>query len=135
MKKEYNKLVRDKIPNIIIGKSYPFKARKCTDDEFPIELGNKLIEESNEVKEAINEYLTSEEKDNSEIKTKLLNNIIEELADLKEVEYTIQRLLYLSTEDINTTSNLKRGKRGAFEDRIFLEWVEEPDVEGENNGD
>lgn len=135
MKKEYNKLVRDKIPNIIIGKSYPFKARKCTDDEFPIELGNKLIEESTEVKEAINEYLTSEEKDNSEIKTKLLNNIIEELADLKEVEYTIQRLLYLSTEDINTTSNLKRGKRGAFEDRIFLEWVEEPDVEGENNGD
>jgi predicted house-cleaning noncanonical NTP pyrophosphatase (MazG superfamily) len=127
MKKEFNKLVRDKVPNIIIGKAYPFKARKCTDDEFPIELGNKLIEESNEVKEAINKYLTSEEKDNPEIKEKLLNNIIEELVDLKEVELTIQKLFYISADSINTVANLKRSSRGSFEDKIFLEWVEKPD--------
>jgi predicted house-cleaning noncanonical NTP pyrophosphatase (MazG superfamily) len=127
MKKEFNKLVRDKVPNIIIGKAYPFKARKCTDDEFPIELGNKLIEESNEIKEAINKYLTSEEKDNPEIKEKLLNNIIEELVDLKEVELTIQKLFYISADSINTVANLKRGSRGSFEDKIFLEWVEKPD--------
>lgn len=127
MKKEYNKLVRDKVPNIIIGKAYPFKARKCTDDEFPIELGNKLIEESNEIKEAINEYLTSEEEDNSEVKAKLLNNIIEELVDLKEVESAIQRLFCFTADDINTMANLKRGSKGAFEDKIFLEWVEGPD--------
>jgi predicted house-cleaning noncanonical NTP pyrophosphatase (MazG superfamily) len=127
MKKEFNKLVRDKVPNIIIGKSYPFKARKCTDDEFPIELGNKLIEESNEIKEAINKYLTSEEKDNPEIKEKLLNNIIEELVDLKEVELTIQKLFYISADSINTVANLKRSSRGSFEDKIFLEWVEKPD--------
>lgn len=127
MKKEFNKLVRDKVPNIIIGKSYPFKARKCTDDEFPIELGNKLIEESNEVKEAINKYLTSEEKDNPEVKEKLLNNIIEELVDLKEVEATIQKLFYISADSINTVANLKRGSKGSFEDKIFLEWVEKPD--------
>lgn len=127
MKKEFNKLVRDKVPNIIIGKAYPFKARKCTDDEFPIELGNKLIEESNEVKEAINKYLTSEEKDNPEVKEKLLNNIIEELVDLKEVEATIQKLFYISADSINTVANLKRGSKGSFEDKIFLEWVEKPD--------
>jgi predicted house-cleaning noncanonical NTP pyrophosphatase (MazG superfamily) len=127
MKKEFNKLVRDKVPNIIIGKSYPFKARKCTDDEFPIELGNKLIEESNEIKEAINKYLTSEEKDNPEIKEKLLNNIIEELVDLKEVELTIQKLFYISSDSINTVANLKRSSKGSFEDKIFLEWVEKPD--------
>lgn len=127
MKKEFNKLVRDKVPNIIIGKSYPFKARKCIDDEFPIELGNKLIEESNEVKEAINKYLTSEEKDNPEVKEKLLNNIIEELVDLKEVEATIQKLFYISADSINTVANLKRSSKGSFEDKIFLEWVEKPD--------
>lgn len=127
MKKEFNKLVRDKVPNIIIGKAYPFKARKCTDDEFPIELGNKLIEESNEIKEVINKYLTSEEKDNAEIKEKLLNNIIEELVDLREVELTIQRLFCLSSNSINTIANLKRDSKGAFEDKIFLEWVEKPD--------
>lgn len=124
MKKEFNKLVRDKVPNIIIGKAYPFKARKCTDDEFPIELGNKLIEESNEIKEAINKYLASEEKDNPEVKEKLLNNIIEELVDLKEVEATIQKLFYISADSINTVANLKRGSKGSFEDKIFLEWVE-----------
>lgn len=127
MKKEFNKLVRDKVPNIIIGKAYPFKARKCTDDEFPIELGNKLIEESNEIKEAINKYLASEEKDNPEVKEKLLNNIIEELVDLKEVEATIQKLFYISADSINTVANLKRGSKGSFEDKIFLEWVEKPD--------
>lgn len=127
MKKEFNKLVRDKVPNIIIGKAYPFKARKCTDDEFPIELGNKLIEESNEIKEAISKYLASEEDVNSEIKKKLLNNIIEELVDLKEVEATIQKLFYISADTINTVANLKRDSKGSFEDKIFLEWVEKPD--------
>ena len=127
MKKEFNKLVRDKVPNIIIGKAYPFKARKCTDDEFPIALGNKLIEESNEIKEAISKYLASEEDANSEIKKKLLDRIVEELVDLKEVESAIQKLFYISVDSINTVANLKRGSRGSFEDKIFLEWIEYPD--------
>ena len=84
MKKEFNKLVRDKVPNIIIGKAYPFKARKCTDDEFPIALGNKLIEEANEIKEAISKYLAP-----SSVEVFLKENIFNEteIHGRVEVEY------------------------------------------------
>lgn len=44
MKKVYrNKLVRDRIPNIIIGHGLSFKARKLDAVEFENELTNKLI--------------------------------------------------------------------------------------------
>ena len=48
-----NKLVRDRIPNIIIGHGLSFKARKLDAVEFENELTNKLIEEANEVAEKV----------------------------------------------------------------------------------
>ena len=49
----HNKLVRDRIPNIIIGQGLSFKAHKLDNVNFENELANKLVEEANEVAEKV----------------------------------------------------------------------------------
>ena len=105
MKYTYNKLVRDKIPsNIdrIEGKKATW--RVMNDEEYVVELNKKLIEESNEFIEA---------------------NDIEELADVMEVIENIMKAKNIHWEDVKKVQNEKREKKGSFEDKVYLEYVEE----------
>lgn len=123
----HNKLVRDRIPNIIIGKGLSFKAHKLDNVEFENELSNKLIEEANEVAERVqwlNHKCGQEPVSNEELKYDL-EGITEELADVLEVYINLVKSLKIKTADIEKAANLKRVKNGGFEDRIFLEWVED----------
>lgn len=123
----HNKLVRDRIPNIIIGKGLSFKAHKLDSVEFENELSNKLIEEANEVAERVqwlNHKCGQEPVSNEELKYDL-EGITEELADVLEVYVNLVKSLKIKTADIEKAANLKRVKNGGFEDRIFLEWVED----------
>ena len=49
MEKVYNKLVRDKIPEIIVGNGGEPFTRILDEDEYKVELETKLMEEYNEV--------------------------------------------------------------------------------------
>lgn len=103
--KTYNKLVRDKIPEII--KSNGAKAVNITvlDDESYLKALNIKLQEE------LSEYLASGE--------------IEELADLEEVLRAIldtKQTSYQMFEDIRLS---KVQKRGAFKEKIFLESVDE----------
>lgn len=123
----HNKLVRDRIPNIIIGKGLSFKAHKLDSVEFENELSNKLIEEANEVAERVqwlNHKCGQEPVSNEELKYDL-EGITEELADVLEVYINLVKSLKIKTVDIEKAADLKRVKNGGFEDRIFLEWVED----------
>lgn len=123
----HNKLVRDRLPNIIIGKGLSFKAHKLDNVEFENELANKLVEESKEVAEKIhwlNHKCSQEPVSNEELKYDL-EEITEELADVLEVYVNLIKSLKIKTSDIEKAANLKRVKNGGFEDRIFLEWVED----------
>ena len=100
--KIYNKLVRDKIPEIIEKNGQTCKVRKLDDDEYLSALNAKLKEETME-------YLESGE--------------VEELADLEEV---IRALLYakgVSFKRFEAIRKEKVEKRGAFKQKIFLESV------------
>lgn len=123
----HNKLVRDRVPNIIIGKGLSFKAHKLDNVEFENELANKLVEEANEVAEKVhwlNHKCSQEPVSNEELKYDL-EEITEELADVLEVYTNLVKSLKLKTSDIGKAVSLKRVKNGGFEDRIFLEWVED----------
>lgn len=123
----HNKLIRDRIPNIIIGHGLSFKARKLDDVEFENELANKLIEEAKEVAEKVqwlNHKCEQEPVSNEEINLDM-QDIKEELADVLEVYIYLVKSLGLTTNDIETAANEKRAKRGSFEDKIYLEWVED----------
>ena len=102
---KYNKLVRDKIPEEI--NSEP--GRKCkyrilNDTEYLKELNKKVLEEANEFIE---------------------ENSIEELGDLMEVINAIMKLKGYNMKDIERVMKAKEEKKGAFNNKIFLEYVDE----------
>ena len=105
MIKTYNKLVRDNIPDIIKNNGENPITRILTNEEYKQELEKRLYEEYQEV-------LESSGKDR-----------IEELADMLEVIKSLAKLENKSLEDIITAANQKNSKRGAFNDKIFLEKV------------
>lgn len=123
----HNKLVRDRIPNIIIGHGLSFKARKLDAVDFENELTNKLVEEANEVAEKVQwlNHKCEQEPVSKEEHTLDMQEIKEELADVLEVYVHLVKSLGLTTNDIEVAANEKRAKRGSFEDRIYLEWVED----------
>ena len=98
--KIYNKLVRDKIPQIIAEKDKaPCTTKILNDQEYLESLNTKLQEE-------LKEYLESGD--------------IEELADLEEVLRAILDAKNVSYNNFETIRQAKVDKRGAFKDRIFL---------------
>lgn len=103
--KTYNKLVRDKIPEIINNNgANAVNTKILNDEEYLKALNTKLVEE-------LNEYLSSGE--------------IEELADLEEVLRAILDAKNTSYSDFEEIRINKVNKRGAFKNKIFLESVDE----------
>jgi len=109
MKTTYNKLVRDKIPQIIKENKQTPVIRKLDGEEFTEELFKKLKEETQEIIEA---------KNNKKELTK-------EISDVYEVIDAIIDLYNLDKDLILKLQKDRKEKRGNFEKRIFLESVKE----------
>ncbi|MCD7948960.1 MAG: nucleoside triphosphate pyrophosphohydrolase [Erysipelotrichaceae bacterium] len=99
---KYNKLVRDKIPEIIESDGKACIVEILNDQDYLTYLNNKLIEE-------LDEYLESGD--------------IEELADLEEV---IRAVLDAKEVDYTTFEKIRLNKvekRGSFKKKILLKEV------------
>ncbi len=103
---EYNKLVRDRIPQIIEADNKRCTVRVLDDEEYLWMVDAKLDEE-------LAEYHNDQN--------------IEELADLLEVIYAATKARGYSIEDLECVRKEKADKRGGFDKKIFLETVEEKD--------
>ena len=104
----YNKLVRDKIPEII-RQSNKIPVTHILDDEAYLSaLDRKLDEECAEYHSDRN---------------------LEELADILEVVYAIAEAKGCSAQRLEALRREKAAKRGGFKEKIFLESVKE--AEGE----
>lgn len=101
----YNKLVRDKIPEIIQSNGEKPITRILNDEEYKAELEKKLNEEYQEV-------LNATGKDR-----------IEELADMIEIIKYLAKLENSTLEEVMAIAEEKGSKRGTFEEKIFLEKV------------
>ena len=100
----YNKLVRDKIPEIIEkdGKTCTYSV--LSDEEYLKKLDEKLGEELAEYQES---------------------KSLEELADLLEVMRAVAAARGSSMEEVEKIRQEKARKRGGFEKKILLEKVAE----------
>jgi predicted house-cleaning noncanonical NTP pyrophosphatase (MazG superfamily) len=105
---QYNKLVRDRIPEIIEKDQKKAKTRVLNDEEFINFLKEKLIEEAKEL-----------------LLAKSIEEKIEELADIQEVLEFIIKVEKLDQFEINKMKMIKNYKKGSFDKRVFLEAVEE----------
>lgn len=96
--KIYNKLVRDKIPDIIESEGRTVKIKILDNEEYKEELNKKLQEE-------VNEYLE--------------DNNVEELADIVEVIYGILNSMNVSIDDFEKVRKEKAKKEELFKKRYF----------------
>ncbi len=101
--KEYNKLVRDKIPNIITSSGKKGVTKTLNDEEFTYQLKLKLIEESREI-----------------IAANTKDEMIEALADLYEVLEAILAIEKIDFNEVQKKRKIKNEEKGAFKDKVFL---------------
>jgi len=102
---KYNKLVRDKIPEIIKSRWALPVIHIADEKEYWESLKAKLLEETNEVIED--------------------ENIEEELADLMEVIYAMLDFKWISINDLEKIRLNKKESRWWFKGRIILEETKE----------
>jgi predicted house-cleaning noncanonical NTP pyrophosphatase (MazG superfamily) len=95
----YNKLVRDRIPDIIRAEGKRCEVRTLGADEYLEKLDEKLREE-------LDEYAASHD--------------VGELADLVEVVAAIVASRGISSAEFEALRQAKRAERGAFERRYLL---------------
>ena len=95
----YNKLVRDKIPEIIAQQGESANIRILNGKEYTVALEQKLDEETAEFHKEKN---------------------LEELAEILEVVYALADDLGYTKDELLDMYNQKHEKRGGFQNRFFL---------------
>ena len=104
MKKIYQKLVRDRIPEIITEAGKDFSVTQVRGDRLKDYAMKKLQEEVQEFVE---------------------NPCAEEAADIMEIFHFVCNRMGIKDSEIMAQSTSKRILRGGFEMGYILEWVEE----------
>lgn len=100
MKHIYNKLVRDRIPEIIENDHKTCATRILNDEEYLECLKSKLLEECHEVMNAEGE------------------DIKKEIADVLEVLETLENTLHIDHKEVLSIKEKKARSNGAFKNKI-----------------
>jgi len=106
--KVYNKLVRDKIPEIINQNGELCEIKTLDKSRYFSELRVKLKEEFNEYLEAKNDV-----------------EAIEELSDVLEVIHSLSEIHGKGFEDVEKVRQKKFNERGGFKKKIYLTNVDD----------
>lgn len=107
---KYNKLIRDRIPEIIKKAGWKPTIRKLRKEEFLNALKKKVSEETRELNRA-----------------KDKKGIINEIVDIQEILDALTSEIKLTKPHIKKLQSIKRKKRGGFKKRLFL--IEEEKIQ------
>ncbi|WP_312692526.1 nucleoside triphosphate pyrophosphohydrolase [Caproiciproducens sp.] len=102
--KVYNKLVRDRIPEIIEASGKTYVCETLSDEQYIEKLNEKLLEE-------VQEYLES--------------GTVEEMADIDEIMHAILGFKGIPLEEFQRVRMEKLQERGGFKKKILLKEVSE----------
>ena len=103
MIKKYNKLIRDKILEIIRAAGERPYWRILNGKEYLREIKKKMLEEAKEL-----------------IKTRNKKGIIDEIVDIQELTDVLISETGLAKSEIKKQQKIKNKKRGGFKKRLFL---------------
>ncbi|MBG9586088.1 nucleoside triphosphate pyrophosphohydrolase [Cytobacillus firmus] len=104
----YNKLVRDRIPEVITRNGKTCSTRILDNEEYIEELKKKSFEE-------LEEY----------VKAQTDEEAMEELADILEILHALAKVHGSTMRDVDDIRKSKVEKRGGFRDKVFLIEVED----------
>ena len=107
MRTHYNKLVRDKIPEIIAGSGRRYEVEVMGVEAYRQALLEKLVEEAQEAAASTPG-----------------DALLTELADLREVLAAVADAFGLTEGQLSTEQVRRRSERGSFTRRIKLLWTE-----------
>jgi len=101
--KKYNKLIRDKIPEVIEDSGKSYKIRKLDDREYLEKVKEKIIEETNEL-----------------VESKSRVDIINEIADVYEIIEALMDIKKITPSEVSKVKENKKVSRGAFDKKLLL---------------
>ena len=107
MRIEYNKLIRDRIPEIIARDGKTYETEVMGLEEYQQALLTKVVEEAQEAAAAKPDKLKIE------------------LADLMEVLQATLEAFEILPEEVQSIQQDRKATRGGFDKRLKLLWVEE----------
>lgn len=102
----YNKLVRDRIPEIIYKSGKKYSVRILDSGEYIKELQKKMYEE-------LEEYINAKNDENA----------LEELADILEIVHSLSEVHGGTIDAVEEIRKKKADERGGFKKRILLQEV------------
>jgi len=101
----YNKLCRDKVPDIVQGKGFECEVREMDHEEYRREITRKVAEEASGVSNHLG-------------KTSLLK----ELADLIITIEAVKKEYKLTDSEIQEAVDHSIEEKGGYEDMLYLSW-------------
>ncbi|GEN44430.1 nucleoside triphosphate pyrophosphohydrolase [Alkalibacillus haloalkaliphilus] len=104
----YNKLVRDKIPQIIEASGKSYTTETLSEEKYIKELKTKLGEEFGEYLQSVGD-----------------NEALEELADVLELIHSLTKVHGSTFEQLENIRQEKAQKRGGFNERIYLKEIKD----------
>jgi predicted house-cleaning noncanonical NTP pyrophosphatase (MazG superfamily) len=113
----YNKLCRDKIPEIIAGKGFDCEVRITDHDEYRKEIVRKVLEEASGVSNHADHY-----------------HLVAELADLVITMEAVKKEFNVSNEELDGAVARSLDEKGGYEKRLYLAWSSDTDYVSKERG-
>ncbi|MBU1036881.1 nucleoside triphosphate pyrophosphohydrolase [Patescibacteria group bacterium] len=105
--KKYNKLIRDKIPEIIEKNGLKSKVKILNNEKYKKELLKKIVEEAKEV------LATKGDK----------KGLTKEIGDVLEIINYLIKVFTLDKKEIERIRQQRKKSRGGFDKKLFLEYT------------
>lgn len=113
----YNKLCRDKVPEIIIGKGFECEVREVDHEEYQREIVRKVYEEASGVSNHSGR-----------------SSLLKELADLLITIDAVKKEYSITDAEIDKAVETSIEDKGGYEERLYLSWSSDTEYSSHDQG-
>lgn len=113
----YNKLCRDKIPDIIVAKGFECDVREVDHDEYKREIIRKVFEEAS----GVSNHSGRE-------------SLLKELADLMITIEAVKKEFSIGEEELSAVIEKSIEDKGGYEDMMYLTWSSDTEYSSHDQG-
>ncbi len=113
----YNKLCRDKVPEIIRGKGFECEVREVDHDEYKREIIRKVFEEASGVSNHSGR-----------------SSLLKELADLVITIDAVKKEYKITNEELNEAIEHSIEEKGGYEDCLYISWSSDTEYNSHDQG-